>query len=165
MLAAQNRNISIDVSHPFKKTGNLGAFFVYKLTTDSNLPGFNGQSSVERRYNDFAWIADQLANDFPGSIIPPIPEKEVFGASNLGLTTQEQIAARTRGLKTYLHRVVAQRQLFESQKFVKFLQVNNCGLKQLKNEAISEKKPHNITIFRSLTLKKVRNGLINDKFD
>ena len=159
MLSAENTPyISIKVSDPFKASGKFGSHIVYKITTNSNLPGFNGETSVERRYSDFDWISEQLAKDYPGIVIPALPEKETFGFAKLGFTSAAQIESRTRGLEKFLQRVAAHNQLVYSQKFTTFLQTDENGLNQIKNDAKAEKKSSGssaVAFFESLTVKKV----------
>lgn len=36
--------------------------------------------TVTRRYRDFSWLASRLETEYPGAIIPPLPEKNVVRA-------------------------------------------------------------------------------------
>mgnify|MGYP001139191584 CR=1 FL=1 len=38
------------------------------------------QSTVFRRFSDFAWLQTQLSLKFRGVLIPPLPDKAVLGA-------------------------------------------------------------------------------------
>lgn len=75
----------ISVGDPHK-IGNelLNAHIQYSVTTKSNFPIFAdiGEMVVERRYNDFAWLYNQLTYSHPGVIIPPLPEKQAVGRFN-----------------------------------------------------------------------------------
>lgn len=70
-------------------------------------------ASVERRFKDFEWLAEMLAADFPGALLPPLPPNSGGGDSSLllggamaGETRQSAafLAARTRGLAAFLRR-------------------------------------------------------------
>ena len=34
---------------------------------------------MQRRFNHFVWLYEQLSNAYPGVIVPPIPEKQAIG--------------------------------------------------------------------------------------
>lgn len=46
----------------------------------TNLPEFEGpEKIVIRRYSDFEWLHDRLAERYKGVFIPPLPEKNAVG--------------------------------------------------------------------------------------
>jgi hypothetical protein len=54
----------------------FGVFF----SLQTNLPEFEGpEKIVIRRYSDFEWLHDRLAEKYKGIFIPPLPEKNVVG--------------------------------------------------------------------------------------
>ena len=53
-------------------------YISYTVRTKTNLIAFNDNkqnAEVARRYSDFVWLRDALLQRFPGSILPPLPEK------------------------------------------------------------------------------------------
>ena len=48
----------------------------------TNLPHFkNKQFSARRRFQDFVFLRNHLAKDYPASVVPPIPDKHRMGES------------------------------------------------------------------------------------
>jgi hypothetical protein len=48
----------------------------------TNLPTYLVQDvKVRRRFQDFTFLSDQLARDFPACIVPPLPSKSRIGPS------------------------------------------------------------------------------------
>ena len=46
----------------------------------TNLPEYQGQEKIViRRYSDFVWLRDRLAEKYKGIFIPPLPEKSAVG--------------------------------------------------------------------------------------
>ena len=57
----------------------MNKFTSYKVNTvvSNPMPNFPFQTAaVIRRYSDFVWLVQQLEREFPGAIVPPIPEKQ-----------------------------------------------------------------------------------------
>ena len=57
----------------------MNKFTSYKVNTvvSSPLPNFPFQTAaVIRRYSDFVWLTTMLHNEYPGAILPPLPEKQ-----------------------------------------------------------------------------------------
>jgi sorting nexin-1/2 len=83
-LPAQENNLMfarITVSEPVKQGEGLSLYISYKINTETDWPCFNQREfSVIRRYNDFLWLHQHLCQDFPGLVIPPLPEKQNIGA-------------------------------------------------------------------------------------
>lgn len=111
-----------------------------QVNIQTNLQDFSyGTTSVIRRYSDFVWLAEQLAKDVPGSIVPPLPEKALVGKFS-----SEFIESRRRSLEKFLTRLSVHDELSESKYFKLFLQANDAGLASAKAESranqSSEKK-------------------------
>ena len=46
----------------------------------TNFPEYNGSEKVViRRFNDFVWLHERLAERYKGIFIPPLPEKSAVG--------------------------------------------------------------------------------------
>jgi sorting nexin-1/2 len=39
------------------------------------------EDTIQRRYNDFVWLREQLVAAQPGCIVPPLPDKSIFNSS------------------------------------------------------------------------------------
>ena len=61
---------------------------------------------AHRRYSEFLWLHLELSASFPGTVIPPIPEKKVFNK-----TSNKFVARRQRGLEEFLNRVMRSEKL------------------------------------------------------
>jgi sorting nexin-1/2 len=106
-------------------------YISYKVRTTTDRSGFTpGAKSVVRRYNDFTWLAGELSYDFPGVIVPPLPDKQ-----SVGRFTDEFVESRRRSLEKFLQRVATHSELGHSVQFVAFLQADEGGLSAAKKEA------------------------------
>ena len=85
-----------------------------------------------RRYSDFTWLSGELSREFPGVIVPPLPEKLTVGRFG-----DEFVESRRRSLEKFLQRVAAHSELSNSQHFIVFLQAAESGLAEAKNESKS----------------------------
>lgn len=112
--------INISVTDP-TKTNN---YISYKVTSGTTRDGFAGGSfTVDRRYNDFAWLTGQLSKEFPGAIVPPLPEKQ-----SMGRFSSEFIDARRRALEKFLQRTATHHELGTSPALMHFLQSDESGM-------------------------------------
>ncbi|EIW66564.1 hypothetical protein TREMEDRAFT_34892 [Tremella mesenterica DSM 1558] len=71
------RWMSVEVYSPMKEhDGTKDMFVSYAVRTKTNLPTFRTSESVtRRRFQDFVFLHDHLAKNFPASVVPPIPDK------------------------------------------------------------------------------------------
>ena len=69
-------DLKIVLSDPEKRSEGINPHIIYMVK--SMLRGAQ-TSSVPRRYSDFVWLSDTLADDIAGAIVPPLPEKAVVG--------------------------------------------------------------------------------------
>lgn len=105
-------------------------FCSYKIHSSTTRTGFaSGSRTVDRRYNDFAWLSTELSREFPGVIVPPLPEKQA-----LGRFSNEFVEARRRALEKFLERVASHHELGTSASFAAFLQQSDeAQLKEYMN--------------------------------
>jgi len=105
----------------------MNAFVTYKVTTKTTLPRFDSQNfSVYRRYSDFEWLQEQLSDEFPGLIIPPLPEKHVIRRF-----AEPFLSQRQRLLEKFLNRIASHTSLREHMYVKSFLEeVNLDGMKE-----------------------------------
>lgn len=70
----------ITVSDPTKVGDPVRGHVVYSVRTKTTSPHYRrGEFSVLRRFSDFLWLFEQLSNNNPGVIVPPVPDKHAFG--------------------------------------------------------------------------------------
>ncbi|KAJ9450395.1 Sorting nexin 1 [Diplonema papillatum] len=122
-----------NVADPQKKEkgGALDlAYWTYQIYTKTNLVsnGLFKQASMRavRRYNDFVWLREVLVDEHPGVICPPIPEKSIKGSIEKVAGSQGSSPLREyrqRAMRKFLVRVGAHPQLYCSQSFVSFLEL------------------------------------------
>eukprot|EP01038_Epipyxis_sp_PR26KG_P011263 gene11263-15112_t len=121
----------ISVTDPLKQTDKFGQHFItYKISCLSERAGFTPTgTNVVRRYNDFTWLSGELSKDFPGVIIPPLPEKQAVGRF-----TSEFVESRRRALERFLQRIAAHHELGSSHHFVTFVEADETELVKAKSE-------------------------------
>jgi hypothetical protein len=52
----------------------------YKVSSQITRSGLvSPPITMDRRYSDFDWLYNELTKEFPGAIIPPLPEKQTVG--------------------------------------------------------------------------------------
>jgi len=128
--------LQMTVSDPKKESEGINSYISYKVNTQTNLPEFQyGQFSVIRRYSDFVWLAERLARDVPGAIVPPLPEKAVVGRFGADF-----VESRRRLLQIFLARVGQHDELAASRFFKLFLSADDAGLAACKAECRASDK-------------------------
>lgn len=127
--------IHVRVTDPVKTNDTFGSHIVYRVETSTNSSDFSSQEcSCSRRYSDFEWLHDQLSYLFPGSIIPPLPEKQTVGRF-----TPEFIEGRRRGIEKFMKRVTNHSVFKTSSCLVSFLEADDAGFTQCKAQYKQER--------------------------
>lgn len=101
------------VDEPEQKTepGTLGlSYWSYKITSNTRLEQYKEKTNIcQRRYNDFLWLRERLIADYPGVIVPPLPEKTMLGTVekfiSSAVDTKSLLEYRQRALTKFLTRV------------------------------------------------------------
>lgn len=107
----------------------------YKIITNSKREGFGGSDvSVTRRYSEFSWLAKELSNQFPGVIIPALPEKQAVGRFS-----SDFVESRQRALEKFLQRCADHPDLGFSKTFLTFLQCDEVTLSRLMTDSKAAK--------------------------
>ena len=107
------------VRDPRQQGEGMHAYMTYKiiiLTKERTAP-------IERRFSEFVWLHDQLCLEFPGLIIPPLPEKVVVGRFELKV-----IETRQRALELFLNRIEKHIELKTSCNMKAFMEPDTTGL-------------------------------------
>lgn len=65
------------VNDPVKELAETkDAYVSYSVSAKTNLPIFSSPNpSSRRRFQDFVFLRDHLAKDFPAAVVPPLPDK------------------------------------------------------------------------------------------
>ena len=132
-------DLSITVLNPCKVGDGISAYYTYEVTTRTTLPQFKfGQFNVMRRFRDFDWLASQLAQKFPGAIVPPLPDKQVAQTQTMrvsGSVSAEWLEERRAQLERFVQRVAAHPALHRAPDFHIFLEATEGDLDAYKESA------------------------------
>lgn len=80
MEAKGSADIKVKVVEPVTVGDGMNKHTTYKVQTETSLPQFKeSEFSVQRRFNEFLWLYQQLLANNPGVIVPPPPEKHAMG--------------------------------------------------------------------------------------
>ena len=100
------------------------------MNTTTNSPEFSfSQFSVLRRYSDFVWLNEQLNFFNPGTIVPPLPEKQ-----SVGRFTPEFVESRRRGIEKFMSRVTKHAILKDTSVLATFLQADDAAFSLCKEQ-------------------------------
>lgn len=142
-------NITIKVSDPTKCNDRFSTYISYKVTTTLSVP-LRPKSSNEihkwahldavgitvvRRFSDFVWLSEQLSNEYPGAIIPSLPDKQAIGRFS-----PEFVETRRRALERFLVKVSTHPELSDSSHFIMFLEGDDTALGSAKETSAAFKK-------------------------
>jgi len=139
----------VSVTDPQKNGEGMSQYISYKVHVTLNEDGKETQSTTVRRYRDFAWLHSQLFNEFPGALIPPLPEKGLMSR-----VTEEFIRERQLALETFLKRVVDHKELHTH----KHVRIFLIGDEQEFAEALEEKTNRN----RAASMQATVNTIVNN---
>ena len=117
----------VSVTDPEKRGDNINSYTVYRINTtcksNSNTTLFN----IQRRYKDFEWFRNTLVVEFPGIIVPPLPEKTIIGKFSVDF-----IDSRRRGLEKFLIRTLNHPLLSKGKEITSFLSLDEESLERVK---------------------------------
>ncbi|AQK99276.1 Sorting nexin 1 [Zea mays] len=107
---------------PVKMGTGVQAYISYRVITKTNLPEFEGpEKIVIRRYSDFEWLHDRLAERYKGVFIPPLPEKNAVEKFRF---SKEFIELRRQALDLFVNRIASHPELKQSDVLRTFLQAD-----------------------------------------
>jgi len=127
--------ISTEVLQPETRGNGSSSYIVYTVTTHRR--DSNEDSSVERRFNDFAWLRESLLRSNKGIIVPPLPQKNMsmeLSLDSWGIKSKtrrssvEFIKNRQRGLAFFLKQVVSHVKLKSDPTTQAFLCANKADI-------------------------------------
>ncbi|VAH65929.1 hypothetical protein VPH35_046324 [Triticum aestivum] len=114
--------LSICVTDPVKMGTGVQSYISYRVITKTNLPEFEGaEKIVIRRYSDFEWLHDRLAEKYKGIFIPPLPEKNAVEKFRF---SKEFIELRRQALDLFINRLASHPELKQSEDLRTFLQAD-----------------------------------------
>lgn len=116
------RDFEVSVADPVKQGEGVSAFVSYKVRSKTGLPQYARPSNeVIRRFRDFCWLHDRLAEENRGVIVPPLPEKNAVQKFAMGADFIEE---RRRALQVFVNRVASHPVLKTSRELQRFLESN-----------------------------------------
>lgn len=117
----EKSEFDIQVTDPVKQGDGVSSYVSYKVVTTTSAPGYKARSDVIRRFRDFVWLHDRLAELYKGVIVPPVPEKNVVQKYQM---TKEFIEQRQHALVVFINRVAAHPVLKVSKELRTFLEAS-----------------------------------------
>ncbi|KAG1331746.1 sorting nexin 1 [Cocos nucifera] len=146
--------LSVTVTDPVKLGNGVQAYISYRVITKTNLPEYQGpEKIVIRRYSDFVWLHDRLAEKYKGIFIPPLPEKSAVEKFRF---SAEFIEMRRQALDIFINRIASHPQLKQSEDLRTFLQEDEETMERARFQetGIFKKKPADlIQIFKDVQSK------------
>ncbi|XP_008806102.1 sorting nexin 1 isoform X2 [Phoenix dactylifera] len=133
--------LSVTVTDPVKLGNGVQAYISYRVITKTNLPEYQGpEKIVIRRYSDFVWLHDRLAEKYKGIFIPPLPEKSAVEKFRF---SAEFIEMRRQALDIFINRIASHPQLKQSEDLRTFLQEDEETMERARSQetGIFKKKP------------------------
>ncbi|ONK57131.1 uncharacterized protein A4U43_C10F16930 [Asparagus officinalis] len=133
--------LSVTVTDPVKLGNGVQAYISYRVITKTNLPEFQGQEKIViRRYSDFVWLHDKLAEKYKGIFIPPLPEKSTVEKFRF---SAEFIEMRRQALDIFINRIASHPELKQSEDLRIFLQEDEERMERARSQegGLFKKKP------------------------
>ena len=106
-MAAEWSNIVVS-SYLLKKGTDVMASQYVSYTVQATCKG-NSVITVERRFSEFVLLQKEIAKEFPGAIIAPLPKDQVFGRFKPAF-----IESRMRGLEDCLKKTYGNEEIAKS---------------------------------------------------
>ncbi|KAF3986284.1 hypothetical protein FT663_04873 [Candidozyma haemuli var. vulneris] len=144
--------IDSSVSHPISdKDASAKQFISYLITTTTDHPSVTKLSSVKsdegsetvtvkirRRYGDFRFLHNCLINDFPQSLVPPLPPKSNFKYLTGDTFSTAFVHKRLHSLNTFIRFICQHRYLSQSSVFHHFISDSSEWSTFTKNLSVSK---------------------------
>ncbi|KAJ0967952.1 hypothetical protein J5N97_024869 [Dioscorea zingiberensis] len=131
----------VSVTDPVKLGNGVQAYISYRVITKTNFPEYQApEKIVIRRYSDFVWLRDRLAEKFKGIFIPPLPEKSTVEKFRF---SAEFIEMRCQALNVFINRIASHPDLKQSEDLRTFLQEDEETMERARFQetGIFKKKP------------------------
>lgn len=116
--------ITIKLSNPITRGAGVMKYTVYDTKTETTLSHFvYKEMRVNRRYSDFLWLHKCLSCKYLGVVIPPMPDKKLFGNFN-----ELFVEERRQALELFVNRVSHHSLLSKSLELEIFLSSSRKGM-------------------------------------
>ena len=103
----------------------MESYITYEVRTETDRVEYSiQQSTIRRRYQDFVWLKTKFEENHPGTIIPPLPEKQAVKGV-LDRFSVEFVTRRCQGLNHFLSRVSQHPKLNRSKALKTFLTLSS----------------------------------------
>lgn len=146
--------LSVTVTDPVKLGNGVQSYISYRVITKTSLPEFQGQEKIViRRYSDFVWLRDRLAEKYKGIFIPPLPEKSAVEKFRF---SAEFIEMRRQALDIFINRIASHPELRQSVDLRIFLQEDEERMDRARSQetGLFKKKPADfMQLFKDMQLK------------
>lgn len=154
-------DLAVSVTNPSKVGEGISAHFTYEVQTKTSLPQYQfGQFCVTRRFRDFVWLHGQLCAQFPGAIVPPLPEKHAAQVQTMRMSgvgcSAEWLESRRLQLHRFMQRVTMHPFLHAAPDLQTFLEAAEEVLEAWKESAAKSKPPTYTTLVSD-----VKQGLLS----
>jgi hypothetical protein len=107
-IMAEWNNICVS-SYLLKKGTDVMASQYVSYTVQATHTSEGQSHTVERRFNEFVLLQKEIAKEYPGSIMAPLPKDQVFGRFKPAF-----IESRMRGLEECLRKLYADSEISQS---------------------------------------------------
>ncbi|KNC53526.1 Snx2-prov protein [Thecamonas trahens ATCC 50062] len=115
---AKHPFLRVTMGEATKVGSGMSSYTAYDVVSTAELPGFAaGEHTVVRRYSDFSWLAEELARECPGAVVPPLPVKNATSRFD-----EAFVARRKNELEKFLYRCACHPLLHSAKALVLFLQ-------------------------------------------
>lgn len=132
------RDIQARVDNPQKIVEPLETYVTYRISTktDSRTDYPHKEYVIRRRYNDFLWLRQNIAAEYPDRIVPPLPAKHTI-LGQLDRYSKEFVTCRMQLLERFLSRLVCHPILTEDKHLRVFLTANATEFTSYKKRGTS----------------------------
>lgn len=116
--------LMVQVTDPRKEQeGSKEMFVSYGIRAETNLMHFQRtRMTTRRRFQDFVFLREHLAKDFPACVVPPLPDKHRLEYFTGDRFSNEFLERRTQDLQLFLERVCRHPTLQRAQLLRSFLE-------------------------------------------
>jgi len=117
----------ITVGDPEKHGEGVNAYTTYQVSTKTTIASFQQPDFfVRRRFSDFLWLRQALADKYPDCIVPALPEKKKM--NYLERFSVEFVETRRDALETFMFRLTMHPRLRLAPDFHKFIEAKSWAL-------------------------------------
>lgn len=101
----ENSDLCVKIDNPEKHLETMETYITFRITTRvARIEFLDHEYVVRRRYNDFLWLRQKLADWHPFCIIPPLPAKHSL-IGQLDRYSKDFIILRMKALNVFITRI------------------------------------------------------------